>query len=54
MEETLILIMCIRESYEKIRNSNDRLIDVIVFYLKKKYKITTCPSVNAIGGTIDA
>ena len=34
MEETPILIMCIRESYEKIRNRNDRLVDVIYFIWK--------------------
>ena len=38
---------------KRIRSTNDRLVDVIVFDPKKKYKITTCDSVNAIGGTID-
>ena len=37
---------------KRIRNTNDRLVDVIVFYPPKKYKITTCGSINAIGGTI--
>ena len=37
---------------KRIRSTNDRLVDVIVFDPKKK-KITTCDSVNAIGGTID-
>ena len=37
---------------KRIHNTNDRLVDVIVFYLKK-YKITTCASVNAIGGVIE-
>ena len=35
-----------------IRNTSQRLVEVLVFY-RKKYKITTCDSVNAIGGTID-
>ena len=37
----------------RIRNTSQRLVEVLVFYRKKKYKITTCDSVNAIGGTID-
>ena len=53
IEETVIL-MCseIINHMKRIRNTNDRLVDVIVFYTKK-YKITTCASANAIGGTID-
>ena len=38
---------------KRIRNTNDRLVDVIVFYPPKIYKITACGSINAIGGTID-
>ena len=55
IEETVILIMCsvFVDHMKRIRNTNDRLVDVIVFYPPKKYKITTCGSINAIGGTID-
>ena len=54
IEQTVILIMCsvIVNHMKRIRNTNDRLVDVIVFYPEKN-KITTCASVNAIGGTID-
>ena len=54
IEETVILIMCsvFVNHMKRIRNTNDRLVDVIVFY-PKKYKITTSASANAIGGTID-
>ena len=49
-----LLIMCsvFVNHMERIRNTNGGLVDVIVFY-PKNYKITTCASANAIGGTID-
>ena len=53
IEETVILIMCsvFVNHMKRIRSTNDRLVDVIVFY-PKKYKITTCASVNAIGALL--
>ena len=52
IEETVIMCSVFVNHMKRIRNTNDRLVDVIVFY-PKKYKITTCASANAIGGTID-
>ena len=53
IEEILILIMCFRESYEKNSQHKRQIGRCNCILSQKKYKITTCDSVNAIGGTID-
>ena len=45
IEETVILIMCsvFVNHMKRIRNTNDRLVDVIVFYPKKNIKLQPVP-----------
>ena len=45
IEETVILIMCsvFVNHMKRIRNTNDRLVDVIVFYPKKSIKLQPVP-----------
>ena len=38
-QEILILIMCFVNHMKRIRSTNDRLVDVIVFYPKKNIKL---------------
>ena len=51
IEGTVILIMysVFVNHMKRMLNTNDRLIEVLVFY-RKKYKITSCANFNAIGG----
>ena len=50
IEETVILIMCIRKSYEKNTQHKRQIGRCNCILSQKKYKITTCASANAIGG----
>ena len=45
IEATVILIMCsvFVNHMKRIRNTNDRLVDVIVFYTKKKTTLQPVP-----------
>ena len=52
IEQTVILIMCIRKSYEKNSQNKRQIGRCNCILSQKKYKIATCASANAIGGTI--